>query len=154
MTRRNLLFAIPAAPAIGNANAAATSGAVRTSHDYTHTVAFPAAAVFPLLCPVAEYQWIEEWDCELVHSESGLAEDNCIFVTSFPDSGRQVWHVSRYEPNRRIEFIMIGDDLASRLNIRLEESGGRTTLHWTRMFTGLNPKGNQMAATHEQGARS
>lgn len=38
-----------------------------------HVHASPEA-IFPLLCPVREYDWIPGWDCRLVYTESGLAE--------------------------------------------------------------------------------
>lgn len=41
--------------------------------------------VFPLLCPVRGYEWIESWRCEMLHSNSGIAEKNCVFRTRFPE---------------------------------------------------------------------
>ena len=35
--------------------------------------------VFPLLCPVREYEWVEPWRCDLVYTDSGVAELDCIF---------------------------------------------------------------------------
>jgi hypothetical protein len=34
----------------------------------------PVEQVFPLLCPVRECDWLEGWNCTLLHSGSGLAE--------------------------------------------------------------------------------
>jgi hypothetical protein len=48
--------------------------------------------VFPLLCPVREYEWIEPWQCRVRYSESGVAENNCIFETDFfHNGGREIW---------------------------------------------------------------
>ncbi|MGI9537489.1 MAG: hypothetical protein ACR2PB_10480, partial [Desulfocapsaceae bacterium] len=48
--------------------------------------------VFPLLCPVREYEWIPQWQCEMIYSRSGVAELGCVFSTDFKDSfGREVW---------------------------------------------------------------
>jgi len=44
----------------------------------------PPGKVFPLLCPLREYEWIEGWQCEMLHSDSGIAEKNCVFRTRFP----------------------------------------------------------------------
>jgi hypothetical protein len=60
--------------------------------------------VFPLLCPVREHDWIAGWSCEVIHSESGMAEEDCVFLTSFADAGPMTWVVSRYHPPRVIEF--------------------------------------------------
>jgi hypothetical protein len=57
--------------------------------------------VFPLLCPVREYEWIEPWSCDMVFSESGLAENNAVFRTHFPaQGGEETWVVCRYEKDR------------------------------------------------------
>lgn len=40
--------------------------------------------LFPLLCPTTEYDWIPNWNGELLHSKSGLAEYNAIFKTKIP----------------------------------------------------------------------
>ena len=63
-------------------------------------------AVFPLLCPVREYEWIPNWDCTMIYSDSGVAERGCIFVTR-TDRGDETWTVSRYEPPRAIEFVRV-----------------------------------------------
>ena len=47
--------------------------------------------VFPLLCPVLEYDWLEHWDAEIVYTESGVAELDCIFKTFFHPGATEVW---------------------------------------------------------------
>ena len=66
--------------------------------------------IFPLLCPTREYDWIEDWDCTLIHSDSGFAEPNCVFstqgtTTKFDKEFNEIWVVSCYEPPARIEFV-------------------------------------------------
>ena len=62
--------------------------------------------VFPLLCPQREYDWIEPWQCRMIFSETGVAEDNAVFYTDFrQDRGPEWWVVSRYEPVRTIAFV-------------------------------------------------
>lgn len=41
--------------------------------------------VLPLLCPIREYEWIEIWECEMIHSNSGYAELDCVFKTRHQD---------------------------------------------------------------------
>ena len=81
-----------------------TGHGTRVSRAYTMTVEADAQTVFPLLCPVREYDWIEEWRCSMVYSESGVAEVGCVFLTELPGRGVETWIVSRYEPSRAIEF--------------------------------------------------
>jgi hypothetical protein len=101
-------------------------------------------AVFPLLCPVRETEWIETWRCEMIHSESGFAEQDCIFRTDFPADGpRDTWVVSRYEKPRLIEFVRVNAIRAIRYTITLEETGaGGTEAIWRQVITGLDAPGD------------
>ncbi len=105
--------------------------------------------VFPLLCPVREYEWIEPWQCQLRYTESGVAENNCIFETDFPhNGGREIWIVSRYEKDRCIEFVRFtADEKIIKLDIQLTSAQmGHTRLMWRKTFTGLSSKGNRIVA--------
>ena len=55
--------------------------AKRVSHEYTQTNDAPPEKVFPLLCPVREADWVPGWQYRLIYSESGVAEDGCVFST-------------------------------------------------------------------------
>jgi hypothetical protein len=118
--------------------------AQRRTTDYEYTVPAAPETVFPLLCPVREYEWLEDWTGELVYSESGVAEDNCVFKTRHPALGPMTWQVCRYEPPTRIEFVVLAPErVALRLAIALERVEGGTKLRWQRIFTGLSEEGNQ-----------
>lgn len=113
---------------------------------FTGHVSFPPDIVFPLLCPVREYEWLDDWQCEMIYSDSGVAEENCIFKTAH--AGGMFWSVSRYEPPRRIEFtIFTSNALITRLNISLVPKDKGTDLTWKRIFTGLSEAGNQSVGT-------
>jgi hypothetical protein len=106
-----------------------------------------AGDVFPLLCPVLEYKWIPDWRCKLLQSVSGVAEEDCVFRTHFPDGDPMTWVVSRYEPPRRIEFTCFVPDLyVMRLKIALTEEAGTTRLEWTRAWLSVGPSGDQWIA--------
>jgi Polyketide cyclase / dehydrase and lipid transport len=104
--------------------------------------------VFPLLCPVREFEWLPVWDCQMIHSEMGVAEDGCVFQTDFPNDGRMTWVVSVYEPPSRIEFTCLVPDLfVMRLKLRLRISGvERTTIEWRREFRSLTKAGDRHLA--------
>jgi len=110
----------------------------------------PPARVFPLLCPTREYDWIALWQCQLLYSDSGFAEDNCIFRTSSPDGdGEEVWVVSRYEPDRTIQFVRFHRTHTIRCNIILSANSDRTTTAmWEQIVTALNEEGNQFVAAY------
>ncbi len=105
--------------------------------------------VFPMLCPVREYEWIEPWRCRVLYSESGVAENNCIFETDFPhNGGRETWIVSHYEKDGGIEFVRFTpDEKVIKLDIRLYRTRtGGTRLLWRKIYTGLSPEGNRVIA--------
>jgi hypothetical protein len=111
--------------------------------EYSHDIGAPPEKVFPLLCPVREYEWLDTWACELIYSQSGVAEDDCIFRTGH--SGEPMtWSVSRYEPPKRIEFVAVTPQRhVMHLKIALEPFAGGTRLRWERVFTGLTESGNE-----------
>lgn len=105
----------------------------------------PPGKVFPLLCPVREYEWIEPWQCEMLHSESGTAEKNCVFRTRFPEeSSDDVWVINHYEPDARIEFVRVNALRTMCLSITLTDNGdGTTSAINDQLLVGLTEQGNQ-----------
>jgi len=116
----------------------------RTGRTYYMHLQGTPEQVFPLLCPVREYEWIDGWKCDVIYSESGVAELNCVFKTSFPEDGPEdTWVISRYEPPALIEFVRINTHRVLTYSMSLErKSDGTTGLNWMQYFTGLTPEGN------------
>lgn len=114
-----------------------TAKKIRNSY-IQHLNATPSK-VFPLLCPVREYEWIEPWQCEILHSDSDFAEKNCIFRTS-----DDVWVVSHYEPDRCIEFIRVNQNRTMCLSITLiDNRDGTTDAKNDQLLVGLTEEGNR-----------
>lgn len=104
---------------------------------------FPADEIWPLLCPVREYDWIEVWECELVHSESGFNESGCVFRTDFPsEGGKEVWLTCRYDLNERLEFVRTNAIRIIHFTATLTPEKQGTRLTWTQHVTALNEQGN------------
>jgi hypothetical protein len=111
--------------------------------------------VFPLLCPVREYEWIDGWQCEVVCTQSGFAELDCVFRTSFPADGPEdTWVVCRYEAPEVIEFVRVNALRTIRYSIRLEgvekdseTAGGQpiSRWRWQQTITALNAEGVALA---------
>ena len=134
---KNLAFAASTRASGGTIPAFRTKRAVT---EYSGEIGAPPEAVFPLLCPVREYEWLDGWTCEMIYSQSGVAEENCIFRTPL---GPSTWNVDRYEPPKRIAFTVVSSEQVCRLTITLEPAAaGGTKLTWSRIFTGLNDAGN------------
>lgn len=109
-------------------------------------------AVFPLLCPVREYDWIPEWDCRLVYTESGLAEVGCVFQTEREaDGGLDTWVVSRHEPAHHVAFVRVNDLRAMQYDISLAPTAdGATRLVWCQVITSLNEAGDRHVQALEE----
>ncbi|WP_461211344.1 SRPBCC family protein [Desulfocurvus sp. DL9XJH121] len=109
-------------------------------------LAAPPAAVFPLLCPTREYDWIPHWQCDLRHSDSGFAERDCVFETDFPGRGREVWVCTRHEPPRQVEYVRWSSlGLLRRLTLTLLDHGdGGTAIVWEVAATALTPSGETL----------
>ncbi len=81
-----------------------------------------AEEIFPLLCPVREYDWIPDWRCTMIHSDSGVAEKDAVFHTRELFGKRTVWTCITYEPPRLIEYVFVLGDERSRP--ALDSAGG------------------------------
>ena len=103
----------------------------------------PPEIVFPLLCPVREYDWIPVWKCEIIYSKSGYAELGCVFTTDFKDhSGSEKWVVCTYEENKQIGFVKTGTHSTTRYNVSLEQNQTGSTIQWKQEITSLDEHGD------------
>jgi len=120
----------------------------RTVVSHVMQLAAAPGEVFPLLCPVREYEWIEGWRCEMIYSASDLAEAGAVFRTEFPQDGPpDVWVISRYVPPRTIEFVRVNQLRAIHYAIHLEsEDAGHSSWRWTQTLTGLDAEGEALVA--------
>ena len=116
----------------------------RVTRSYKMKLNAAPEKIFPLLCPTREYDWIPHWEAELLYSESGFAEDHCIFKTTFPNQGGdEVWVVSHYLPNQEIQFYRFNTARLIRYTITLTPvSTIETEAKWSQIITVLNDKGN------------
>jgi hypothetical protein len=119
----------------------------RVSRTYTQKLVGSPAAVFPLLCPVREADWIEGWDPLLVVSASGVAEPDCAFVTSSLPSNA-IWYVTRHEPaNGFMEMVKLTAGVtACRLTIQLRAVAGGSEADVTYCHTSLGAEGDAFVA--------
>jgi hypothetical protein len=120
----------------------------RVTHTYTQRLVAPPAAVFPLLCPVREADWIDGWNPLQVLSHSGLAEPDCVFVTD-AEPFDAVWFITRHEPERGfVEMIKVTPDVtACKLTIRVRAAGAGSEADVTYSHTSLGPQGDLFVAS-------
>jgi hypothetical protein len=72
---------------------------VRKVHSCTQVWEGTRDKVFPLLCPVKENDWTPGWDPKLVISNSGVIEQECLFVEEDTPSDA-IWVVSKHDPDK------------------------------------------------------
>jgi hypothetical protein len=90
---------------------------------YVQRIEAPPQAIFPLICPVREGDWLEGWAeiCEVVWSASGVAEPGCVFRTTEEGRPATIWIVTDHDPDRGVvTFARVTPDLvASTLHIEV-----------------------------------
>ncbi len=127
---------------------------VRVKRSYTQTLTGAPDAVFPLLCPVREVEWVKGWDPRLVISESGLVEEDCVFV--MPDQpADSVWIVTRWDPEaHEVEFVKVTPGLAvGRIHITLVGAGTgeeSTMAEVSHEYTALSEAGEEFVGRFTQ----
>lgn len=102
--------------------------------------------VFPLLCPVREAEWLDGWVYKMIHSKSGLIEQDCVFSTPHHGAHETIWQVTQYDKeNYKIEFVRLtpNEDIV-KINIHLEEIDIKTTrANISYQYTALSPRQNE-----------
>jgi hypothetical protein len=101
--------------------------------------------VFPLLCPVMEVEWTPGWMPITVISESGVAEQDCIFITSAQPQN-SIWIVSKYDPaDFQLEMYKVTPEhTVAKLEISLSANDDNSTAaRISYEFTAIGPKGEE-----------
>lgn len=115
----------------------------RILRSYSKKLPTPTETVFPLLCPVREYDWIPAWKCEVIYAQSGYAELGCVFTTDFKDHfGPETWVVCTYEKNRQIGFVKTGKHTTTRYSVSLEANQTGSIIKWEQEITSLDKRGD------------
>jgi hypothetical protein len=112
------------------------TGTKRVYASYREEINAVPDIVFPLLCPVAEHQWIDGWSCTLVYTKSGVNEEGCIFKEGMTGPAlvgkaiRSTWVTNRWDPeNHAIQFVIFsGDSAVVRYTVVLKAIGGSGTV--------------------------
>ncbi len=107
--------------------------------------------VFPLLCPVREYEWIPQWRCDMIYSNSGVAELGCVFATDYGDGfGPETWVIFSYKPAEKIGFVRTGKHRTTRYEIFLDPQGNGTVIRWNQEITALDSLGDDLVSEFNQ----
>ena len=78
----------------------------RIMREYRQTIRATPEAVFPLLCPVREAEWLDGWNYQMIYSASGLVEEGAVFTTPFQGEEDTVWVVTHHDPQTHsVNFV-------------------------------------------------
>lgn len=122
--------------------------APRIVREFVQTIAAPAEEIFLRLCPVHEKAWLDEWDYRMVYSQSGYAEEECVFTTQESET-ETVWIVTHHDPaNHEIHFARFTVGLAATtLKVRVESHGIEPSkVHIRYTHTSLSDAGDAYLA--------
>jgi hypothetical protein len=78
---------------------------------------------------VREKDWIDGWEYTMIYSQSGVAEQGCVFTTPGPGDKTTIWYITEYRPAEFIvEFIrMTPGEMVVKISIRLTDNNNGTT---------------------------
>ena len=129
--------------------------AIRVSTHYNIVVAANPDNLFALACPKEELKWIDQWQYDMIFSESGKNENNCIFkekmsglfVLNAPEIDTY-WYTTLYD-QQSLKFhalLIYGNAAAGKLEFEVTGTeDGNSSADWHLMFTALNENGNRLA---------
>jgi len=123
----------------------------RQKRTYTQTIAATADEVFRLLCPIREQDWVPGWRPLTVLSNSGLVEEDCMFVTP-GDPADAIWITTDHDTMARKLRIykIVPGVVVSRLDIAVADdlSGAKATISYEH--TALSEAGSAVVDGHTQ----
>lgn len=116
-----------------------------------------ADEVFALMCPVREYEWEPDWRTTAIFSNSGLVEQDCIFVTpkgASSGSKSATWITSHHDPEERrlMMYKLVPDETVTRLDIGIEKNGAGAAATVSYEITALSPLGRPYVDGHTEAA--
>ena len=125
----------------------------RVTRSYCMTLHAGVERVFPLLCPVREHEYLDDWNATILYSESGVAEPGCVFQTPKEGGPPTTWYIAEHDPAAgKIVFVTFTPaSRVSQLAIRVREnSGGATEATFTYTHTAIAPDGRDFVGAFTQ----
>jgi hypothetical protein len=135
------------------------ANALRVQSQHEVVINAPPESIFPLACPVGELKWIDNWRFDLIYSESGVNENNCIFAEEmsspvlFQTGGKIYWHTTLHDrEGQRIHFLLVSEGKSlMKWEASFEEQGtGSTRVRWSVTLTSLSDEVDKIGAKQLQ----
>ncbi len=127
----------------------------RVTRSYTQTIRAHADKVHALICPVREVEWLEGWDCRMIYSRSGLAEEGCVFTSRSGAEPETLWVIAvRDDARRRTRFVRVTpDSRLAMVDIHVTPSAENTAkVSIAYTITALTEDGNRFIEAFTQAA--
>jgi len=120
--------------------------AKRIRRQYCQTINATPDVVFPLLCPVREAMWLDDWDYRMLYSKSGVAELGAVFSTPHLGEDDTIWIITKHDSTRHeVEFARVTpNSRASVLSIAVRSKDTASSfVDIVYTYTGITPDGNR-----------
>jgi len=129
--------------------------AIRVWAHYNIEIAAEADALFALACPKEELKWIDQWQYDMIYSDTGNNKNNCIFrekmsglfVLNSPDIDT-FWYTTLYD-RQLLQFhalLIYVNVAAGKFEFEVTNTDKKNpTADWRLMYTALNENGNRLA---------
>jgi hypothetical protein len=120
--------------------------AKRVTRTYCQTIHADPAKVYALICPVKEAEWLDGWQYEMIYSQTGLAEEGCVFKSQNEGEADTIWLITKRDDERLETELarLTPDSRIAKLTIRVQAAGnGQSRVDIQYVFTALNETGNQ-----------
>lgn len=118
----------------------------RVSYSYQQKINGAVKDIMPLYCPVKEMEWCEYWSPQVVYSNSGLVEEDCIFIEPNDDTDI-IWIVTEYNVEAgHVEMIYYEPGIAiTKMEIQTQPTTKKTTSATvTYTKTSIGDKGDKV----------
>ena len=119
--------------------------AKRVTRSYRLTINAKPEKVHSLICPVKEAEWLDGWGYDLIYSESGFAEEGCIFTSKSEGEANTMWIITKRDNNEfETDFIRItpGSRIAY-LTTMIKSAGDKKShVFVSYRFTAITEAGN------------
>lgn len=102
--------------------------------------------LFSILCPAREADWIPGWTADIIYSESGYAEDMCVFTTDKTNPvGPGVWTFTGYKKNEYVQFVKYNKNTVLYCIITIiDNKDGTVSAEWNTSITAVTGEANKM----------
>lgn len=125
---------------------------IHVTHE--ETVNASPEEAFALACPVEELKWIDKWEFQMIYSDSGRNENNCIFreqmsslfVLNSPEIATY-WYTILYDKEEYgfHAVLVSGENAIGKFEFGVKVLGERKIRAcWNLTFTALGEQGNRL----------